>query len=310
MRAEARRAAAAEQARLEAIRQAEEEAALMLAQLKAAEEAVRLEAARVAAEEAARDLARRIEVQEAELAEQKRKAAERAAKHEAERLAAKEASRAEAARAAAEASARAQAERAGAEEAARLKAERHAAAEAARIDAERLVAAGAARVQAKRKAAEDARLEAERAAPAVPVPAAPVPTAPRGAPKAAADTLVMIADDSKVVRVKANRMLVNNQYKVQQAEDGLDALRQIEANMPDILITDVEMPGMTGFELTLHLRSTPQLAHIPIIMISAEESYGPKAAEAGVDVLLGKPYADDVMLGHIERFMRDGRQTG
>jgi CheY-like chemotaxis protein len=79
--------------------------------------------------------------------------------------------------------------------------------------------------------------------------------------------------------------------------------------MPDILITDVEMPGMNGFELTRHLRQSPALAHIPVIMISAEESYGPKAKEAGVDVLLGKPYSDDVMLGHIQRFLRDGRSS-
>jgi CheY-like chemotaxis protein len=77
--------------------------------------------------------------------------------------------------------------------------------------------------------------------------------------------------------------------------------------MPDIVITDVEMPGMNGFELTRHVRENPLTAHIPVIMISAEESYGAKAKEAGVDVLLCKPFADDVMLGHIQRFMREGR---
>ncbi len=80
--------------------------------------------------------------------------------------------------------------------------------------------------------------------------------------------------------------------------------------MPDIVITDVEMPGMNGFELTRHIRESPLTAHIPVIMISAEESYGPKAKEAGVDILLGKPYSDEVMLGHIQRFMRDGRGAG
>ena len=84
---------------------------------------------------------------------------------------------------------------------------------------------------------------------------------------------------------------------------------EIVTRSRSILITDVEMPGLNGFELTRHLRATPQLAHIPIIMISAEESYGPKAQEAGVDVLLGKPYADEVMLAHIARFMKDGRSN-
>jgi CheY-like chemotaxis protein len=126
-------------------------------------------------------------------------------------------------------------------------------------------------------------------------------------PKAAPDTVVMIADDSKVVRVKTNRLLVNNQFQVAMAEDGLDAMKQIAERMPDVLITDVEMPGMNGFDLTRHVRQNPLTAHIPVIMISAEESYQAKAAEAGVDVLLGKPYSDAVMLDHIQRFMREGR---
>jgi CheY-like chemotaxis protein len=138
-------------------------------------------------------------------------------------------------------------------------------------------------------------------------PAAPAAPAPAAGPKAANDTLVMIADDSKVVRVKTNRLLMNNQFQVQQAEDGLDAVKQIADRMPDILITDVEMPGLNGFELTRHVRNSPLTAHIPVIMISAEESYGPKAAEAGVDILLCKPYADEVMIAHIQRFMREGR---
>ncbi|UUZ54645.1 response regulator [Massilia sp. H-1] len=142
------------------------------------------------------------------------------------------------------------------------------------MEAKRL-AAEAAREEAERAQAEAARLEAVRI---VKEAAAAAPAAPKQ--KAAADTVVMIADDSKVVRVKTNRFLTNNQFQVQQAEDGLDAVKQIGERMPDILITDVEMPGMNGFELTQHLRSNPALRHIPVIMISAEESYGPKAKEA------------------------------
>ncbi|MDM5175818.1 response regulator [Massilia sp. DJPM01] len=177
------------------------------------------------------------------------------------------------------------------------------------MEALRLAAEQAAQADAQRSAA--ARLAEEEAArqqAAAPVaPAAPAAPARVIEPKAAADTVVMIADDSKVVRVKTNRLLVNNQFQVAMAEDGLDAMKQIAERMPDVLITDVEMPGMNGFELTRHVRENPLTAHIPVIMISAEESYQTKAADAGVDVLLGKPYSDTVMIDHIQRFMRQGR---
>ena len=68
-------------------------------------------------------------------------------------------------------------------------------------------------------------------------------------------------------------------------------------------------PGLNGFELTKHLRDSPLTAHIPVIMITAEESYHSKAEAAGVDVLLGKPYSDEIMISHIQRFMLEGRTS-
>ena len=69
-----------------------------------------------------------------------------------------------------------------------------------------------------------------------------------------------------------------------------------------MLITDVEMPGVDGFELTRRLRADRRSAALPIIMVtSADDRLGGAAAEAGVTVLLGKPYSDDVLIGHIAR---------
>ena len=128
---------------------------------------------------------------------------------------------------------------------------------------------------------------------------------PEKVSKTPAEILIMVADDSKVVRVKTSRVLAKHEYQVALAEDGNDAASQIDLIMPDLLITDVEMPGMDGFALTLHLRANPATAHLPIIMISgASDELAGKAKEAGIDVLLGKPYSDEDLIGHIRRLVQ------
>ena len=113
--------------------------------------------------------------------------------------------------------------------------------------------------------------------------------------------LVMIADDSKVVRIKTSRLLAKHLYRVSLAEDGLDAARQIELALPDVLITDVEMPGMDGFELTRQVRNNPRTAHIPIVMITADDvKHRADAFEAGVSVLLSKPYPEDELISYLQ----------
>ncbi len=117
----------------------------------------------------------------------------------------------------------------------------------------------------------------------------------------------MVADDSKIVRVKTGRLLAQHQYQVAYATDGLDAAQQIQASMPDVVITDVEMPGMDGFELTKHVRQNPLTAHIPVIMITAaDDRHREDADRAGVSVLLGKPYPEDELIAHIRLAMNHG----
>jgi CheY-like chemotaxis protein len=124
------------------------------------------------------------------------------------------------------------------------------------------------------------------------------------AAKTPEQTTVMIADDSKVVRIKTGRLLAQHQYRVALATDGLDAVQQMQSKVPDVVIVDVEMPGMDGFELTRHLRGNPRTAGIPIIMItSADDVHREDAKRCGVDVLMGKPYQEDVLLAHIRKAM-------
>ncbi|HMC16624.1 MAG TPA: response regulator [Albitalea sp.] len=250
------------------------------------EEAERREAERLAAEERARVQARQV-AQEAA-----RRAAEQEAANELLRIAARREAEEQAAREAQEAQRIAAERRAALAEAARVAAERAAAAkraaeEAARVAAERRAAQEAARLQAEREAA------AAQAAAAPPAPALPTRTP--------AQTVVMIADDSKVVRVKTSRLLAQYQYQVALAADGLEAARAIESGMPHVLITDVDMPGMDGFALTRHVRENPRTAHIPVIMITAaDDKHRDDAARAGVSVLLGKPYPEEELIAHIE----------
>ena len=130
-------------------------------------------------------------------------------------------------------------------------------------------------------------------APTVPRPAADTPAAP---------VTVLVVDDSKVVRIKTSRLLEKHGYRVLLADDGLAALACLDAQPVDLLITDVEMPGLDGFGLTQRLRSQPRWTRLPVIMItSSDEKHRVDAAAVGVDVLLGKPYDEPALLAEVQR---------
>jgi CheY-like chemotaxis protein len=251
--------------------------------------AERAEAERAAAaEREARRQAQLLAEQQRQAAQAQRRAAEQA---ETRRLAEQRAEQQRLAAAQAEAEAErervAAAEREMRRQAERLAEQRRLAAELA--ERERIVAAE--KAEEAERAAQ--RLAAERAAPP-----------PRLAAKSAAQTLVLVADDSKVVRIKTGRLLAQHHYQVSYASDGLDAVQQLQANPPDLVITDVEMPGMDGFELTRHIRGNPQTAQLPVIMITAaDDRHREQAEAAGVSVLLGKPYPEDALIAQIRLAM-------
>ncbi len=218
---------------------------------------------------------------------------------------------------------------------ARAKAERVIAAEAARRKAAIQKAQNVARVDAERraKAAEAAALastlpspqlpQVERTTPILPrPPVAPAPivgekTTPLVRPtvaavrkpaaptvlKTAAQTLVMLVDDSKMVRVKSSRLLASHGFQVVTAVDGIDALKQLENCCPDLVITDVDMPEMDGFGLVNALRGNPRTQHIPLVMItSAEDRHREEALRVGVGLVMGKPYDEAALVAHIRSF--------
>jgi chemosensory pili system protein ChpA (sensor histidine kinase/response regulator) len=90
------------------------------------------------------------------------------------------------------------------------------------------------------------------------------------------------------------------------AKDGVDALEQLQETIPDVMLVDIEMPRMDGFDLTRNVRNDPRLAKIPIIIISSRtaDKHRKYATEIGVDVFLGKPYQEEELLGHIAGFLK------
>ncbi len=116
---------------------------------------------------------------------------------------------------------------------------------------------------------------------------------------------VMIVDDSLTVRKITGRLLSREGFHVLTAKDGVDAIEQLQETVPDVMLVDIEMPRMDGFDLTRAVRGDPRLRHIPIIMITSRtaERHRAYAKEIGVNVYLGKPFQEEELLGHITGFV-------
>ncbi len=113
--------------------------------------------------------------------------------------------------------------------------------------------------------------------------------------------LVMVVDDSLTVRKISTRLLTRAGYQVVTAKDGLDALEQLGDISPDVMLLDIEMPRMDGFELTRQLREDPKTRDLPIIIITSRiaEKHRNYAQELGVSAYLGKPYQEEDLLQRI-----------
>jgi len=117
---------------------------------------------------------------------------------------------------------------------------------------------------------------------------------------------VMVVDDSLTVRKIAGRLLSREGYHVITAKDGVDALEQLLDVVPDVMLVDIEMPRMDGFDLTRNVRADARLKDVPIIMITSRtaDKHRNYAKEIGVNHYLGKPYQEDELLGLIAGFTR------
>ena len=126
---------------------------------------------------------------------------------------------------------------------------------------------------------------------------------PTPVPKERGDrrTFAMVVDDSITVRRVTQRLLERNGMRVITARDGLDAVALLQDNVPDVILLDIEMPRMDGYEVAAHVRNDPRLKDVPIIMVTSRvgEKHRARAIELGVDDYLGKPYQEAQLLDAI-----------
>jgi chemosensory pili system protein ChpA (sensor histidine kinase/response regulator) len=123
--------------------------------------------------------------------------------------------------------------------------------------------------------------------------------------------LVMVVDDSLTVRRVTQRLLAREGYRVVLAKDGLDALERLAEEKPAIVLSDIEMPRMDGFDLVRNIRSDARLRELPVIMITSRiaQKHRDYAAELGVDHYLGKPYSEEDLLALISRYTSEAAVT-
>jgi chemosensory pili system protein ChpA (sensor histidine kinase/response regulator) len=139
----------------------------------------------------------------------------------------------------------------------------------------------------------------------------PVTDTPESAVASARPPTVMVVDDSMTVRKITERLMHREGYQVVLAKDGVDALEKLLDVVPDVMLVDIEMPRMDGFELTSNVRSDERLKRVPIIMITSRtaEKHRIYATEIGVNHYLGKPFQEDELLGLVRGYMADRELT-
>ncbi|MGH8433498.1 MAG: Hpt domain-containing protein, partial [Pseudomonas sp.] len=119
-------------------------------------------------------------------------------------------------------------------------------------------------------------------------------------------TLVMVVDDSVTVRKVTSRLLERNGMNVLTAKDGVDAISLLQEHRPDIMLLDIEMPRMDGFEVATLVRHDERLKDLPIIMITSRtgEKHRERAMNIGVNDYLGKPYQESLLLETIAQLVK------
>ena len=122
--------------------------------------------------------------------------------------------------------------------------------------------------------------------------------------------VVMIVDDSLTVRKITGRMFEREGFKVITAKDGADALEQLREAKPDIILSDIEMPRMDGFDLLRNIRADQRIGNIPVIMITSRlaDKHRNYASELGADHYLGKPYQEDELLELARHYIAQSRK--
>ena len=120
--------------------------------------------------------------------------------------------------------------------------------------------------------------------------------------------LILVVDDSITVRRVTQRLLLREGYRVAMAADGLQALERLQDERPAVVLSDIEMPRMDGFDLARNIRGDQRLKGLPIVMITSRiaEKHREHAMELGVNHYLGKPYSEDELISLVRHYCAQG----
>ena len=116
---------------------------------------------------------------------------------------------------------------------------------------------------------------------------------------------ILVVDDSITVRKVTEKLLISENMLVGTAKDGLEALEMLDKFDPDLILMDIEMPRMDGFEVLETVRQNPNWNHVPIIMISSRtaDKHQQRAEQLGANSFLGKPYQNQELMALIRRYL-------
>ncbi len=119
------------------------------------------------------------------------------------------------------------------------------------------------------------------------------------------ERLIIVADDSISVRKFVGRMLEKNGYRVKLAADGMEAAELVTQHGCHLVITDLEMPRMTGYELMVQLRQSPTTRRIPVMVVTsrAGAKHRDRAMKEGATAFLTKPVQEDQLIAAVEQLM-------
>ena len=123
--------------------------------------------------------------------------------------------------------------------------------------------------------------------------------------------LVLVVDDSITVRRVTQRLLQREGYRVALAADGLQAMERLAEERPTLVLSDIEMPRMDGFDLLRNIRADEALRDLPVVMITSRiaQKHREMARQLGANHYLGKPYSDEELLGLIQHYSLQGNST-
>jgi two-component system phosphate regulon response regulator PhoB len=114
---------------------------------------------------------------------------------------------------------------------------------------------------------------------------------------------ILVVDDDADCRSVVNTVLASSGYKVIEASDGYEALKTLKTMSPDLIVLDIMMPGLSGYDVVIHMKQRPETQNIPIVMLTAKGEYDDVISgynEYSVDYYISKPFTSKQLISGIK----------